>query len=441
MSGILPKTKCLRKRVSASIPPFSRFQSVGKPTRFQVFKVSILKVNHLRNNTIEPNQTHHKIFKPTHMIGLLCSFASRKYDISCFFWMKFPRFRTTSWPRLGTGRISFRNWIWRQSSKQLPQRICTLLTLIDWHRWLTMGQGWKNHDNCQKNPFSFKCFMNWDLGVVWETKSWNVAYCRNSPRKHIRTRSFYVLTTFTLIGNPFNIININFTQILFDLLMFIFQSSNPWACGVSHPRRADPCGKTRTWVNAEDRMHYMCSGYPSFEEHRPWTQIKAFRGPRRRFLAESGLLKFSAKQHLLYRICMNLCLCMKILFEDLCVKCEAFSYPLICLRWLFRKVQNTSKYQGKTPLETRFIVWAIFREPFFGICIFPMVTLAAVPGREAEVVSSALSKVTLRLNATSQNLLLRNPTQCQNARSTCSPNIFLEDLWMATIVMILWMVL
>eukprot|EP00434_Breviolum_minutum_P005094 symbB.v1.2.004492.t1/scaffold250.1/size251770/3 len=33
-----------------------------------------------------------------------------------------------------------------------------------------------------------------------------------------------------------------------------------------------------TWVNAEDRMHYMCSGYPSFEEHRPWTQIKAFRG-------------------------------------------------------------------------------------------------------------------------------------------------------------------
>ena len=78
MSGILPKTKCLRKRVSASIPPFSRFQSVGKPRRFQVFKVSILKVNHLRNNTIESNQTHHKIFKPTHMIGLLCSFASRK---------------------------------------------------------------------------------------------------------------------------------------------------------------------------------------------------------------------------------------------------------------------------------------------------------------------------------------------------------------------------
>ena len=63
-----------------------------------------------------------------------------------------------------------------------------------------------------------------------------------------------------------------------------------------------------------------------------------------------------------------------------------------------------------------------------------MVTLAAVPGREAEVVSSAL-------NATSHNFLLRNPTQCQNARSACSPNIFLEDLWMATIVMILWMVL
>ena len=45
-----------------------------------------------------------------------------------------------------------------------------------------------------------------------------------------------------------------------------------------------------------------------------------------------------------------------------------------------------------------------------------MVTLAAVQGREAEVVSSAL-------NATSQNFLLRTPTQCQNTHSTCSPNI------------------
>ena len=139
-------------------------------------------------------------------------------------------------------------------------------------------------------------------------------------------------------------------------LMFIFQSSNPWACGVSHPRRADPCWKTRTWVNAEDRMHYMCSGYPSFEEHRPWTQIKAFRGPRRRFLAESGLLKFSAKQHLLYRICMNL-----FMYEDTVWRlvCEVWglliSYPFIYLRCLFRKVQNTSKYQGKTPFHNRFI--------------------------------------------------------------------------------------
>lgn len=41
------------------------------------------------NNTIEPNQPHHKIFKHIHMIVLLCSFASRKYNI-CFCWVKSP---------------------------------------------------------------------------------------------------------------------------------------------------------------------------------------------------------------------------------------------------------------------------------------------------------------------------------------------------------------
>ncbi len=87
----------------------------------------------------------------------------------------------------------------------------------------------------------------------------------------IKTRSFDVLITFTLIGTPFNI---NFILILVHLLMFMLQSSNPLGvCGFRFRRK-----KNRTWVNAEDRMHYMCSGYPSFEEHRPWTQIKAFRG-------------------------------------------------------------------------------------------------------------------------------------------------------------------
>ena len=33
-----------------------------------------------------------------------------------------------------------------------------------------------------------------------------------------------------------------------------------------------------TWVNGEDRTHYMCGGYPTFEAHRPWKQIKAWRG-------------------------------------------------------------------------------------------------------------------------------------------------------------------
>lgn len=33
-----------------------------------------------------------------------------------------------------------------------------------------------------------------------------------------------------------------------------------------------------TWVNGEDRTHYMCGGYPTFEAHRPWKRIKAWRG-------------------------------------------------------------------------------------------------------------------------------------------------------------------
>lgn len=78
---------------------------------------------------------------------------------------------------------------------------------------------------------------------------------------------------------------------LFDVHIPIIQPLGQWSFYV-------PEELIRTWVNAEDHMHYMCSGYPSFEEHRPWTQIKAFRGPQRLlgFLMERGLLRFSAKQ-------------------------------------------------------------------------------------------------------------------------------------------------
>ena len=34
----------------------------------------------------------------------------------------------------------------------------------------------------------------------------------------------------------------------------------------------------RSWVNAEDGTHYMCGGYPAFDQHWPLSQLKAFRG-------------------------------------------------------------------------------------------------------------------------------------------------------------------
>ena len=249
MSDILPKTKCLRKRVSASIHPFSRFQLVGKPRRFQVFKVKILKVNHLMNNTIEPNQPRHKILKQTHMIVLLCSFASRKYIYyHLFFLGEIPVLpdNISTKARYGKDFFSELNLASKQQAASTKN-----LHFVDFDRLAQMahnGTGLKKkHDNCQKKPFSFKCFMNWDLGVVWETKGWNVAYWRNSPRKHIRTRSFDVLTTFTLIGNPF-LISSTSTLYWFCLTFWCSYSNHPtlWACGVSNPVRADQdVGKCR----------------------------------------------------------------------------------------------------------------------------------------------------------------------------------------------------
>ena len=137
-------------------------------------------------------------------------------------------------------------------------------------------------------------------------------------------------------------------------------------------------------------------------------------GPRSRLFEDHGadfwrkVDCWSSQQNSIY--CIEyawICLCMKILFEDLCVKCEAFSYHIPSFIW--GVCLGRYKIHQNTRARHHFI-------------IVSYVTLAAVQGREAKVVRR-LHLSLLSCSFQSYPALKCNITKLFVKKSNSSPNI------------------